>query len=118
MAYEWIESYLLSKKGAVKEFKVEWDAYRFMLGDKMFAMQGLDNQGREILTLKLEPEFGLQMRNTYEEVIPGYYMNKVHWNSVLLKGHVPEAVFKTMLDQSYELVLKGLSQKKQKELLG
>lgn len=109
---------MLSKKGAVKEFKVEWDAYRFMLGDKMFAMQGLDNLGREILTLKLAPEFGILMRETYEAVIPGYYMNKVHWNSILLNKEMPEDVLKAMMDQSYELVLKGLSQKKQKELLG
>lgn len=50
MPYEWLEDYCASKKGAVKEFKPEWNALRYMVGGKMFALQGEDNMGRPIIS--------------------------------------------------------------------
>ena len=118
MNCDWMEDYLLSKKGAVKDFKAEWDATRYMVGGKMFAMQGGDKAHEPILTLKCEPPFGQFLRKQYPDVVAGYYMNKEHWNSVYLKGVVPEDVVKQMMDESYGLILGSLSQKMQKEILG
>lgn len=53
------------------------------------------------------------MRQQYADIIPGYYMNKVHWNSVNADGEVPDDLLKDMLDKSYQLVLSGFSKKKQ-----
>lgn len=117
MNYPWIDAYLTSKKGAVKEFKLEWEVFRYMIGDKMFAIQGLDNKGKEILTLKLEPTFGQYLREKYPSIEPGYYMNKVHWNSMDLNGDVPDDIVRKMIDQSYECVLQSFSKKKQLALL-
>jgi len=117
MKYEWLDSYCLSKKSAEKDFKVEWDATRYLIGGKMFAMQGGDKYKRPIITLKCEPLFGQFLREQYEHIIPGYYMNKEHWNSVYLEGDVPDEVLKQMIDMSYDLVLKSLSKKTQLELL-
>ncbi|WP_330397747.1 MmcQ/YjbR family DNA-binding protein [Acutalibacter muris] len=50
--------------------------------------------------------------------MPGYYSNKQHWNSINPDGAVPDEVLKTMLDRSYELVLKGLPKYRQREILG
>jgi len=51
------------------------------------------------------------------DIIPGYYMNKTHWHSVFLEGDVPDDLLKTMLDMSYDLVFKALTQKQQKSIL-
>ncbi len=118
MKYEWIEEYCLSKKGAIREYKVEWDAIRYMIKDKMFVLQGEDNKGNQIITVKLKPEFGELLRLKYEDIIPGYHMNKVHWNSLFLDGDVPDDVVKEMLDESYGLVYLSLSKKDQMEIEG
>jgi predicted DNA-binding protein (MmcQ/YjbR family) len=87
-----------------------------MIKDKMFVLQGDDNKGNQIITVKLKPEFGELLRFQYEDIIPGYHMNKVHWNSLLLDGDVPDDVVREMLDESYELVLQSLSKKEKKEI--
>ena len=63
----------------------------------------------------LEGDF---LRQQYEDIIPGYYMNKMHWNSVKPDGEVPDDLLKDLLDKSYRLVLGGFSKKKQQEILG
>lgn len=118
MKYEWLDKYCFSKKGTVKDFKVEWDATRYLIGGKMFALQGGDKDKKAIITLKCEPPFGQFLREQHQHIVAGYYMNKVHWNSVYLDGDVPDDVLKQMIDMSYELVLKSLSKKKQKEIIG
>lgn len=57
-------------------------------------------------------------RKQYEDIIPGYYMNKQHWNSVKADGEVPDDILKDMLDKAYQIVLGGFSKKRQKEVLG
>jgi predicted DNA-binding protein (MmcQ/YjbR family) len=116
MNYPWLDAYCLSLKGAQKDYKVEWSATRYLLHDKMFAMVGGDKSGKPIVSLKLAPENGEVLRATYEDIIPGYYMNKVHWNSVYLEGCVPDEVLKKMITESHELILSGLT-KKQRALL-
>jgi len=117
MKYDWIDEYALAKKGVTKDYKVEWDAIRYMIGGKMFIMMCRDKSLREVISLKCEPSFGQMLREKYEHIIPGYYMNKVHWNSVFVDGNVPDQVVKEMLDMSYNLVLSGLTKKMQKEIL-
>jgi len=116
MKYKWLEEYCLSKKGAISDFKIEWDAKRYLLAGKMFAMQGGDKNKKAIITLKCEPSFGESLREQYKHIIEGYYMNKVHWNSVYIDGDVPDEVLKKMIDMSYELIFNSLSKKLQKEI--
>ena len=118
MDYEWLDEYCTSKRGVQKDFKAEWDATRYMLGGKMFAMQGGDKNGKPIITVKLDPMFGQFLRSQYRDIVPGYYMNKEHWNSLYLEGNVPDEVLKEMLDQAYQIVLKSLSKKMQMEIGG
>lgn len=116
MKYEWLDEYCLSKKGAEKDFKVEWNATRYMIRGKMFAMQGGDKYSKPIITVKLEPLFGELLRKQYKDIIPGYYMNKEHWNSLYLDGDVPDDVLKDMLDKAYNILLASLSKKVQNEI--
>lgn len=118
MKYEWIDTYLLSKFGVTKDLKEEWNWIRYMIDDKMFAAICLDDTNKPYyITLKLEPLDGDMLRQQYEDIIPGYYMNKVHWNSIKVEGEVSDGLLKEMLDKSYELVFSKLPKKKQKEIL-
>jgi predicted DNA-binding protein (MmcQ/YjbR family) len=60
------------------------------------------------VNLKCDPDLALDLRDRYEQVTPGYHMNKKHWNSVEIDGGVPEAELRKMIDHSYQLVVKGL----------
>ena len=118
MKYPWIDDYLLGKTAVEKDFKEEWGWYRYQIGNKLFAAVCLNEAGEPCcITMKLEPAKGDFFRQLYPDVLPGYYMNKVHWNSVRADGAVPEDVLKAMLDESYQIVLHSFSKKKQKELL-
>ena len=118
MRYTWIDEYLLAKAGVTKDLKKEWNWIRYQIADKMFAAICLnDNDEPYYITLKLEPLEGDFLRTQYEDIIPGYYMNKMHWNSIKPDGKVPDDLLKDLLDKSYKLVLSGLSKKKQKEIL-
>lgn len=118
MKYDWLDEYLLSKKGVTKDFKMEWNWIRYQIGDKLFVAVCLNKQNNPYyITLKLKPEEGEFLRQQYSDIIPGYYMNKVHWNSVNADGEVPDDLLKEMLDKSYQLVLSGFSKKKQIEIL-
>lgn len=118
MKYKWIDSYLLNKKGVTKDLKVEWNWIRYQIGGKMFAAICLDsNDEPHYITLKLKPDEGEFLRQQFSDIIPGYYMNKTHWNSVIPDGEVPDDLLKEMLDKSYQLVLNSFSRKKQEEIL-
>ncbi len=117
MKYLWIDAYLLAKPGVCKGLKPEWNWIRYMIGDKLFCAICLDDQNKPYyITLKLEPARGDALRQMYPDILPGYYMNKTHWNSVKADGAVPDDLLRQMLDEAYSLVLSGLSKKKQLEI--
>lgn len=119
MRYEWIDEFLLAKKGVTKDLQKDWNWVRYLIGGKMFAAVCLgENDKPYYITLKLEPMEGEFFRQQYDDIIPGYYMNKLHWNSINPDGEVPDELLMDMLDKSYHLVLKGFSKKRQAELLG
>ena len=119
MKYPWIEEYLMEKTGVSKDLQAEWNWIRFQIGGKMFAAICLDDNDQPYyVTLKLDPLEGDFWRKQYEDIIPGYYMNKQHWNSVKADGEVPDDILKDLLDKAYQIVLGSFSKKKQKEILG
>jgi predicted DNA-binding protein (MmcQ/YjbR family) len=115
--YEFIQEYCLSKKGAEEDYKQEWDAIRYSVHGKMFVLVGNDNTGKDIISVKHSPEHGEELREKYEDILPGYYLNKTHWSSMFLGGNVPEAVLKQMIDESYELIFNALPKKVQNEII-
>ena len=108
----WIKAHLGKKKGVCIDFKVEWDCYRFMIFEKMFVMLGQNKQHDNILTLKLSPQECAFYRETYEYITEGYYMNKVHWISVLYK-QASHALLEELMDKSYDNFLHTLTKKQQ-----
>lgn len=116
--YPWIHDKLSAFPATDRDFKAEWNWLRYLVGGKMFAAVCIDDKSGEevLLTLKLEPLEGDLLRQQYEDIIPGYYMNKVHWNSVKLNGSVPDEVIQHMMAESYRLVASSLTKKTRKEL--
>ena len=83
MPYPWIDDYLLQKPGVTKDLQPDWNWIRYQIGGKLFAAVCLDDQDQPYyITLKLDPAEGDFLRGQYEDILPGYYMNKTHWNSV------------------------------------
>lgn len=118
MKYQWIDEYLLGKAGVTKDLQKDWNWIRYHIGGKMFAAVCLDRNNEPVyITMKLEPTEGEFLRQQYEDIIPGYYMNKQHWNSVKAEGNVSDELLKEMFDKAYSIVLSGFSKKKQKEIL-
>ena len=118
MKYEWIDEFLMEKPGVTKDLQEEWNWIRYQIEGKMFAAICRDDDNKPVyITLKLEPAEGEFWRGQFEDVIPGYYMNKIHWNSIKADGEVPDDVVKGMLENAYSIVFHSLSKKKQKEIL-
>ena len=118
MKYPWIDEYLMKKPGVTRDLQKDWNWTRYQLDGKMFAAVCRDdNDLPYYITLKLTPLEGDFWRSQYEDIIPGYYMNKMHWNSVKADGNVPDAILQDLLDKAYRIVLGNLSKKRQKEIL-
>lgn len=122
--YEWLDAYLRSKPGAVKDFKEEWQWWRYQVGGKLFAaMMHPGNQyqteyaGKDLINLKCDPMLAELHRKQYAQVLPGFYSDKRCWNSVDLGGGLPEETIKQMCDDSYKLVFNKLTKKAQREIL-
>lgn len=104
--------YCKSKPHAVCEYKDAWEASVLTVGGKTFAMIGAYKDGRPIVTLKSDQARALELRDAFRDVvIPGYYSNKQHWNSVFLDSDIGDGTIFDMIDESYRLVFERLSKK-------
>ncbi len=116
MNIEEVRSYCLSKKGVTEEFPFGEETLVFKVMNKIFMLTGLSSRPFTC-NLKMEPELTNSYREKYNEVLPGYHMNKKHWNTVIFEGNsIPRKELLWMIDHSYEQVIKGLPKKMQLEL--
>jgi len=97
----------MSKKGVTEEFPFDEVTLVFKVMEKIFAITGLDDVDFRV-NLKCDPEYGLELREEYEEVLPGWHMNKKHWNTVIFEGGLEEVFLYQLIDHSYDLIVKGL----------
>ena len=99
--------YLLQRPEAFEDFPFGPDVYVYKISSKMFATLGSDD-GVARMNLKCDPEEAMILRDVFDAVLPGYHMNKAHWNTVLLNGSIPRGEIERMIDRSYGLVVKSL----------
>jgi len=112
----WIR-YISARLGAGYSFPFGEDAMVFKVCHKVFAMIASDNEGTIRINLKCDPDRALELRDIFESVIPGYHMNKKHWNTLILNGELPQGEIERQIDDSYELVVEGLNQKQREQLM-
>jgi predicted DNA-binding protein (MmcQ/YjbR family) len=108
--------YCLSKPGAVEDTPFGDDVLVFKIAGKMFALAALD-EVPVTANLKCDPDWALELRDRYEQVRPGYHMNKKHWNTVEIDSGIPDRELRKMIDHSYELVIRSLPKAKRGRLL-
>jgi predicted DNA-binding protein (MmcQ/YjbR family) len=111
MNIETLRDYCLKKPGVSESFPFDQDTLVFKVGGKLFALVNVDRF--ESVNLKCDPEQAVQLRERYHDVLPGYHMNKKHWNTVNFFGYVPDQLIYELIDHSYNLVFAGLSKKEQ-----
>ena len=103
--------YCLSKANATESTPFGPDTLVFKVSGKMFALASLDEVPARA-NLKCNPDLALELRDRYDQVSPGYHMNKKHWNTVEIGTGIPDAELRRMIDHSYELVVKSLPARK------
>ncbi len=111
-----LRDYCLAKKGVTEELPFGPDTLVFKVMGKMFALVGLDEVPLRV-NLKCDPEKAVQLREEYPDtILPGYHMNKQHWNTVVLDGSINKTMSFELIDHSYTLVVSSLTKKLQQEL--
>lgn len=115
MNIEHYRSYCLEKPGVTEGFPFDDKVLVFKVMGKMFALADVDEF--KSINLKCDPELAIELRERHEgAVLPGYHMNKKHWNTVMMDGVVGDALVYEWIDHSYELVVAGLPKKLREEL--
>ena len=107
MNLEQFREYCLRKPCATEGTPFGPTVLVFKVSGKMFALAALDEVPTRV-NLKCDPDLALELRDRYEQVTPGYHMNKKHWNTVEIEGGIPDAELRKMIDHSYDLVAKAL----------
>lgn len=99
-------------------FPFDQDTMVFKVKGKMFALTSLSDweEGKPSVNLKCDPSRAIVLREQYQAIIPGYHMNKKHWNTVESSGAAPRRLLQEWISHSYDLVLASLPKKVQLEL--
>lgn len=95
------------KRGVTEDFPFDDRTLTIRVGGKIFLLTDIHSDPLRI-NLKCDPLIALDLRDEFEAVTPGYHMNKVHWNTVILDGTVPRERVLQMIDHSFELVFSKL----------
>lgn len=116
MTRDEVKDYFLSKPYAVEDYPFDFVTPVFKVGGKMFALMSAHEQDRLSINLKNTPDDNILLRQIYKEVIPGYHMNKTHWNTIYLDGTLENKLIRRLIDDSYDIVYKSLTKKVKAEL--
>ena len=114
MDIESIREYCLAKPGAEETLPFGPDVIVFKIGNKAFLLLPLDTEQLQF-NVKCDPDLALELREEYSCVIPGYHMNKKHWNTIILDGTAPSKKIKEWIDHSYDLIAKSTKKKSRKK---
>lgn len=106
MEHKQVEDYVLSMPNAEREYPFGEDVAVYKTAGKMFALIGEQSQPLR-LSLKCDPQLSLILRDKYETVMPGYHLNKKHWNTIVLTGQLPWEEIQGLIRHSYDLVVEG-----------
>jgi predicted DNA-binding protein (MmcQ/YjbR family) len=102
-----LRGFCLSFPGSEETFPFGPETSVFKVAGKMFALSRLAQRPLQV-SVKCEPELAEQLRDAHTAVLPGYHLNKRHWNTVTLDGSLPARMVKDMIEDSYDLVVSEL----------
>lgn len=110
-----LRDHCLAFPGAEETFPFGPDTSVFKVGGKMFALSHLGADSLRV-SLKCEPQLAEALRETHAAVIPGYHLNKRHWNTVIIDGSLSEQMIKDLIEDSYDLVVQQLPASRRRQL--
>ncbi|MBN2280154.1 MAG: MmcQ/YjbR family DNA-binding protein [Candidatus Marinimicrobia bacterium] len=116
IGYEELKTKLLKYKKATLDFPFDDVTACFRVINKMFALVAMDEDPLRI-NLKCDPNDAEALRSLYTAIIPGYYMNKKHWNTIILDGTLPVELIDDLIEDSYRLIVKSLKKSDRDQLL-
>ena len=106
MNIEQIREYVLQKPSVTEGFPFGGDTLVFKVKEKIFLLASLESDPLQF-NLKCDPDRAIELREEFpNNILPGYHMNKKHWNTIVVGGTVPKKLLKEMIDDSYTLVSK------------
>jgi len=115
MDAEALREHCLSLPGATETFPFGPNTSVFKVAGRMFALSQLGADSLQV-SLKCEPELAEALRATHAAVLPGYHLNKRHWNTVIIDGSLPGEAVRSMIEDSYDLVVSSLPRERQRAL--
>jgi predicted DNA-binding protein (MmcQ/YjbR family) len=110
MDIEQLQEYCLSKNGAKETLPFGPDTLVYKVGGKVFLLTSLNAENLRF-NVKCDPDLAVELREQYDCVLPGYHMNKKHWNTIVVDGSVNLKQLKQWIDHSYDLVVESLPKK-------
>ena len=110
MDHQTARNYMLSRPEAWEDFPFYPHIAVMKVRNKMFATLSVEGDIAR-MNLKCDPAEAQMLRDIFTAVLPGYHMNKRHWNTVVLDGSIPAGELERMIDRSYGLVVKGMTRK-------
>ncbi|MEI7421166.1 MAG: MmcQ/YjbR family DNA-binding protein [Prolixibacteraceae bacterium] len=114
MNIEEVRQICVVKKGVTEGFPFDDTTLVIKVGGKVFALLSLE--GNPWLNLKCDPERAVDLRERYEDITPGYHMNKKHWNTIRLEGNLPDSLVEELIEHSYQLIYQSLPRKAKDEV--
>lgn len=110
-----ISEFCLKLPGVSNDFPFDEEIMAFRVMDKIFLLTSLSNIPLSI-NVKAHPDQAIEWREQYDAIVPGFHMNKKHWNTVTLDGSLSNPFIQEMIQHSYDCVVKGLTKKLKEEL--
>lgn len=107
-------NYCLSFSGAAEDLPFDENTLCFKVLGKIFTI--CDIERFESINLKCDPVKAIELRESYPEVVPGYHMNKKHWNTVKMQSNLPDDLIREWITDSYNLVVAKLPKRDQEKL--
>ena len=118
MDFEKYRNYALSKPHVTEDTPFDATTLAFRVGGKIFSLCDIEAQPFST-NLKCDPEYAIELREQFSDaIVPGYHMNKKHWNTVYLEtGLLNDALIRKLVDHSYDLIFKSLTKAQRQTLL-
>ncbi|MDQ6776120.1 MAG: MmcQ/YjbR family DNA-binding protein [Actinomycetota bacterium] len=110
-----LRKHCLAFPGSAETFPFGHGTSVFRVAGKIFALSPLAQRPLRV-SVKCEPLLAEQLREAHPAVLPGYHLNKRHWNTVIIDGSLPDQTIKNMVEDSYDLVVSGLPRSRRQAL--
>ena len=107
MTFEEFRQFCKAKPGVTEEMPFGPDVMVYKVVGKMFALHSISAEPEQV-SLKCDPDLADELRRNHQDIIPGYHLNKRHWNTIVKRGNLPIELMHMMTDHSYDLVVKKL----------